>query len=64
MNAVEDELDLDSKHITWKSDRYLEEEFENEIGLDIAKLYIEEQKKETNTKEEAPPCLDPKQNLE
>jgi len=35
-------------------DSYLEEEFEDEIGLDEAKTYIEKQKKVEEEKEEAP----------
>jgi len=48
------------KCIICKSDRYLEKEFKDEIGLDEAKLYMEEQKKEVKNKEEALPCSDPK----
>ena len=64
LDTTKDEWGSELKYINYKSDRYLEEEFKDEIGLDEAKLYVEEQKKGMKTKEEARPCLDLKQNSE
>ena len=54
INPMEDEWNEGSKRVMCKMDGYLEEEFEDEIGLDKAKTYIEKQKKVEEEKDRAP----------
>ena len=64
LDTIEDEQDSELKQVTCKSDRYLEEEFKDEIGLDEAKPHVEEQKKGNKNNKEAPLCPDLRYNPE